>query len=327
MGATGYDETVWKAIIHEQVRAYQMALLKRHAKNVEQLVKAYEEKLEKIYGLNKPWYIRVLPLAFNTLLLRLGDVMTRDVAAVAGLQWPAKVSTVILTVLPRTIIMITIAELICAAIALPLAPWLAYHRGTLADKAAVSYAALFNSVPVWWLAMIFIFFFGYQLRIAPQDYLGVITVLNEFWKNPAYYFVQLLYYAYVPIIVVVICFLGGWIYSIRAVTLRVVAEDFVTAAKAKGLPDKLIARRYILRVVAGPVATYVILSLAGSIGGFIITESVFDWPGMGTLYYVSIISSDIPTLLGLIYITTAVYVVARFILEVLQVVFDPRVRY
>ncbi len=328
IGATGYDEQVWRAIIHEQVRAYQMSLMQKGGGiNIREAVEKYKKELEHIYGLDKPWYERVLPLALRTLVLDLGDVMTRECAGIAGLVWPARVSDVILAVLPRTIIMITIAELICMSIAVPLAPLLAYKRGTLIDKFFVSYAALFNAVPVWWLAMIFIFFTGYQLHIAPQNYRGVMTVLARFWEDPLRNFVSLLYYAYIPIIVVVISFLGIWIYSIRAVTLRVVAEDFVMAARAKGLPDKIITRRYILRVVAGPIATYIILGLAGSIGGFIITESVFDWPGMGTLYYVAITVSDIPTLFGLVYITTLVYVIARFILEVLQVILDPRVRY
>ena len=125
---------------------------------------------------------------------------------------------------------------------------------------------------------------------------------------------------------VVVAILGSWLYSVRAIAIRVVTEDYVTTAYAKGLPDKLIVRRYILRVIAGPVLTIVILSLAGSIGGYIITESVFDWPGMGSLYWAAISSGDAPTILGLVYITTLVYIIARFILEVLYVTLDPRVR-
>ena len=125
---------------------------------------------------------------------------------------------------------------------------------------------------------------------------------------------------------VVVSFLGGWFYSVRAVAIRVVSEDYVVVAKAKGLPERMVTRRYVLRVIAGTVMTFLILGLAGSIGGFIITESIFDWPGMGTLYYIAIRTGDGPTILGLIYITTLVYIIGRFILEVLYVVLDPRVR-
>lgn len=328
VGATGYESRIWNAIVLEQVRAYQMSLQAKQIpqEEMERLVSEFKERLIKAYGLDKPWHERILPMAKRTLMLDLGMVQSEDVANVAGLVWPASVKDTILAVLPRTIIMITVAEIICAAIALPLGPFVAYRRGTLVDKIVVSYAALFNAVPVWWLAMIAIFLFGYELRIAPTNYRAVMAYLTSFSEDPLGSLKGILYYAYVPILIVVIAFLGSWLYSIRAVSIRVVSEDFVSVAKAKGLPEKYVVRRYVLRVVVAPVITYVILSLAGSIGGFIITESVFDWPGMGTLYWVSITSGDAATILGLVYVTTLIYVIARFILEVLYVVLDPRVR-
>ncbi len=329
IGASGYDKSIWQAVILEQVRAYQQSLLQRGVPPAElhEIISKYREELERLYGLDKPWWERVLPLAFRTLVLDLGMTQKREIATIAGLQYPAPVGAVIMAVLPRTVVMLTVAELICAAIALPLAPLIAYKRGSLLDRVVLFYAAAFNAIPVWWLAMVAIFLFGYQLGIAPTDFRGVTSVLANFWADPLDNLVKLLYYAYLPIIVVTVSLLGSWLYSIRAMAIRVVSEDFVMVGKAKGLPDRLIARRYILRVVAAPVVTYVVLSLAGSIGGYIITESVFDWPGMGTLFYEAIVLNDVPTLFGLVYVTTLVYVAARFILEVLLVVLDPRIRY
>ncbi|MEM4434346.1 MAG: ABC transporter permease subunit, partial [Thermosphaera sp.] len=91
-------------------------------------------------------------------------------------------------------------------------------------------------------------------------------------------------------------------------------------------PERDIARKYILRVAISPVLTSVILSLAYSLGGYIITESVFDWPGMGSLYYAALTTGDTPTVIGLFVVTVGVYVIARFILEILYIVLDPRVR-
>ncbi|MEM4486863.1 MAG: ABC transporter permease, partial [Zestosphaera sp.] len=119
---------------------------------------------------------------------------------------------------------------------------------------------------------------------------------------------------------------GPWIYSIRAMLIKIVKEDFVTAAVARGLPEKQVLRRYIIRPSISPILTNVLLGLAGTLGGYIITESVFDWPGMGTLYYAAITGGDAPTILALTYVFTLVYVVARFILEILYVALDPRVR-
>ncbi len=294
---------------------------------ISDLVRWKRGNLTIVYGLNKPWYHRVIPLVINTLMGNLGETDKQDVVNVAGVLAPAKVWDVILIVLPRTIVMLTVAEIICMAIALPLAPKIAYHYGTKLDRLVVSYAALFNAIPVWWLGLIFIFFFAYELHIFPPTGTAVIKFINDFWKDPLHNTIMIAYYAALPIITIVITFLGGWLYSVRAVVLRIVREDFVTVAKAKGLPESMIVRKYIVRVAAPPIVTYVILGLAGSIGGLIITESVFYWPGMGSLYYAAIVDGDVATILGLTYVFTLIYVIARWILEALYIWLDPRVRY
>lgn len=293
---------------------------------VTQLIQEYRERLFKQYQLDKPWYVRVIPLVINTLTGNLGDTNNPTVTDVAGMQSPAPVSAVILACLPRTVIMLTIAEIICMAIALPLAPKIAYHYGTKIDRLVVSYAALFNAIPVWWLGLVFIFIFSYQLHIFPATSRPIIKFINTFVANPLGSLAGIAHYVTLPIITIVITFLGGWFYSVRAVVLRIIREDFVTVAKAKGLPESMIVRKYIVRVAAPPIVTYVILALAGSLSGMIITESIFDYPGMGTLYYAAIQAGDVPTILGLTYVLTGVYIAARFFLEVLYILLDPRVR-
>ncbi len=294
---------------------------------ISQLISQYRAKLEELYGLNKPWYDRVLPLVWRTLTFNLGETKQPTVTGVAGLPAPAPVSAVILACLPRTIVMLTIAEIICFAIAIPLAPKIAYHYGTLLDRLVVSYAALFNAIPVWWLGMVFILLFAYMIPIFPPQAMPIIDHINHFFQNPPYHLAMIIYYAALPIITIVITFLGSWLYSVRAVVLRIVREDYVMVAKAKGLPERDIIKKYIVRVAAPPIVTYVILALAGSLGGMIITESVFNYPGMGSLYYAAIQAGDVPTILGLTYVLTLVYIIARFILEVLYIYLDPRVRY
>lgn len=291
-----------------------------------QLIQEYRDRLYKFYQLDKPWYVRVIPLVVNTLTGNLGETNNPSVTNVAGMQSPAPVSAVILACLPRTVIMLTVAELVCMAIALPLAPKIAYHYGTKLDRLVVSYAALFNAIPVWWLGLVFIFIFSYQFHIFPATARPIIKYINTFLSDPINSLINIAYYVTLPIITIVITFLGGWFYSVRAVVLRVIREDFVTVAKAKGLPERLIVRKYIIRVAAPPIVTYIILALAGSLSGMIITESVFDYPGMGSLYYAAIQAGDVPTILGLTYVLTGVYIAARFFLEVLYILLDPRVR-
>ena len=324
---SGYDVMIFKSIISMQVRMYaRMLEQKGHVANITAAIEKYRQYLINVYGLNKPTWERAFIHVKNILLLNLGYTQSEEVCSIAGLPYPAPVSAAIMAALPRTIVMLTTSQIICAAIALPIGALIAYKRGSLLDRAIITYAAAFNAIPIWWLAMIFILIFGFELGIAPTDYRIILAILNNFWKDPAHMFVQLLWCSYVPIIVLVISFLGSWFYSVRAIVLRVVAEDFVFVAKAKGLSDEEVARRHVLRAAMPAVMTMTILSLAGSIGGMIITESVFDWPGMGMLYYAAITTADAATILGLVFITTLVYVCARFLLEVLYIYLDPRVR-
>ncbi len=98
-------------------------------------------------------------------------------------------------------------------------------------------------------------------------------------------------------------------------------------ARAKGLPESVIERRHILRVAAPPIVTSLMLGLAASLGGAILVETVFNWPGMGRLYYDAILAADETVIVALTFIFTLIYIIARFILEILYLVLDPRIRY
>jgi peptide/nickel transport system permease protein len=333
---SGYSKDIYDALVRESVNAEIMALRRGNPNVTESFIREYRENLtiyyRKMYGLideqgrEIPPYVRMWNLVKRALTLDLGKTDKVEVANVVPTIAPASVFEIIATVLPRTIIVVTVGELIVVIIALLLAPRIAYRHGTLVDRLVVAYAAIFTAIPIWWLAMIFIQIFGYQLGLFPTSLRGVATVLNKFWDNPLLNFIEVLKYITLPIIVFVIWSLGSWLYGLRAMLLRVVREDYVTVAKAKGLPEKDITRKYVLRVSLAPVLTNVILALASSLGGMIITESVFDWPGMGTLYYNAITAPDPQTIMGLFVVYVGVYLIARFILEILYIIIDPRVR-
>jgi len=328
---TGYDEKVYKAIIDEEVKAYRLSLQRSGnftREQIEAAVERFKQELIPIYGLDKPPAQRAILNVRNILTLNLGYAVSDQTCSVAVLPLPCKVSDAIFAVIPRSIILVTVSELICVAIALNVAPLMAYRRGKLLDRAVVTYAALFNAVPLWWLAMVFLMLFSSRLNWAPTSHMAVVDVIDKLLSRPSLdAFSKLLYYMWLPVFVTTISFLGGWLYSVRAMVLRVSAEDFVVTAKAKGLSDSEVARRHILRAALPPVITSVVLALATSIfGGFMITEAVFDWPGMGTLFRVAIVNADAPTVLGLIFMSSAVYVAARFLLEILYIILDPRVR-
>jgi len=334
---TGYASQIYQAMISEMVRADVDALIKSHQGAVDP---AYIQEFRnnrtieymKQFGLIDesgkpiPSYIRMWRLVYNALTFNFGKTREEVVAMVVPTMPPASITGIIATVLPRTIIVVTTGELIVVVIALLIGPRIAYRHGTFVDRLVVAYAAVSSAVPLWWLAMLFIRVFGYQLGWFPTSLRGVTTYLNQFWSNPAQNFINILWYITPPLVVFSIISLGGWLYGIRAMVLRIVREDFVMVAKAKGLPERDITRKYVMRPSLAPILTNVILALAGTLGGMIITESVFDWPGMGTLYYAAIISGDSETIVALFVVYVGVYLIARFILEILYVLVDPRVR-
>jgi peptide/nickel transport system permease protein len=135
-------------------------------------------------------------------------------------------------------------------------------------------------------------------------------------------------HALLPVITLVLAGAGPYIYVVRTMTLDAAAQDHVPVARAKGMPEGVVVRRHVLRVAAPPILTGLILGLAGSLGGSILVETVFRWPGMGRLYYEAIVGTpDEMVIVALTFLYTLIYVAARMLLEVLYVVVDPRVRY
>jgi peptide/nickel transport system permease protein len=115
-------------------------------------------------------------------------------------------------------------------------------------------------------------------------------------------------------------------FCIRYFLLNILNEDYITAKRIIGIPKKKILYSHALRNAAPPIVTVVALGLAASFGGSIIVEAVFDWPGMGKLYYDAIGLLDFPVIIGLTYISTLIFIIAVFIIDISYTFLDPRVK-
>ena len=238
-------------------------------------------------------------------------------------QGSPKVITMVLERLPYTMLLITTASVITAVVGLAVGVKLATRIGSKLDR-SVSYAsAISYALPAWWTGILLILLLAFQLRILPSG--GLHSTPPP--EGGIARFLDLLYHAILPVITLVLVSLGAWAYTVRTMVLNTAQEFFVTVARAKGLPEGKVMRRYILRVAAPPIVTNLVLGLAASLGGAILTETVFNWPGMGRLYYDAILAADEAVIVALTFMFTLLYVLARFILEVLYLVLDPRIRY
>lgn len=321
IGVTGLSDIVLYNMVDERLRIIKQQLAIK-IKDPEQLNRAVEElkqELIRAYDLDKPWYARIPRIIYQIMVLDLGT--SRSTLSFSGSN---KVADIILERIPNTVLMVTTAVLISSLVGLVVGLWSATKVGSLLDRFTSLISAISYSLPTWWFGMVVILVFAYELRLFPS---GGMTTPGLTTTDPITRFLDLLWHLFLPVLTLFVALVGSWIYVTRSIVVSITKEDFIVVGRAKGLPERVIRNRYLLRNSAPPILTNMILGLAGSITGAILTEAIFNWPGMGSLYYNAILSADINMILALTYIYTLVYVVARFILEVLYVVLDPRVRY
>jgi peptide/nickel transport system permease protein len=320
LGATGLSDKLLEAIVDERLRGARqsLAMTIRDPDELEKALETLRQDLTVAYGLNQPWYFRLPHMLWRVLTLDLGNART-----LKSFSGSSRIADIIMERLPNTVLLVTSAIAISAVIGLFVGVKLATRVGSHLDRALSYFSAVSYALPTWWTGILFILLFAFYFRLTPFG--GMYSAPPP--PDPLGRTMDLLWHATLPVATLVLALVGSWIYVTRTVVLNTAQEDFVTAARAKGVPENLVMRRYIIRVAAPPILTNIIIGLAGSIGGAILTETVFNWPGMGRLYYDAILVLDEAVIIALTFIFTLFYVVGRFILEVLYVILDPRVRY
>ena len=320
LGATGFSDRILHAVVREELRGVRESLARtiRDPQRLEQVVEERRWELLQHYGLDRPWYSRLPDMARRTLTLDLGEA--RSLRSFKGSN---RVADIVRERLPLTVALVTTATLITAVLGLVLGVSLATRVSSPVDRLVSYLSAVSHALPSWWLGILLILLLSFYAGLFPSG--GLYSVPPPRAGVPR--LLDLAWHGVLPVLTLVLVSLGSWVYTVRTMVLNIAQEGFVTVARAKGLPESTVQRRYILRVAAPPILTNVILGLAGSLGGAILTETVFNWPGMGRLYYDAILAADEGVIVALTFLFTLIYVAARFLLEVLYVALDPRVRY
>jgi len=283
----------------------------------EEFVQNQIEQKNKILGLDEPWYSpqRIGFTMYKILLLDFGHAtfLTSDSGS-------SDVKDIIFEKLPRTVLLFTTATIIISIIGIFLGALSASKVGSIIDRVTSSFAIISSSFPVWWIGMLMIFLFSFTYQIFPA------RATPDIPSSDPVYIMALLYHMALPLITIVMIGFGSWAYLVRNFMVGIMQEDFIMAKKAIGVNPKKIIYTHALKNAAPPIVTILALSLSGSLGGAIITEAVFDWPGMGRLYFEAITVMDLPVIIGATYILTLFFLVSIFIADLLYGYFDPRVR-
>jgi len=230
------------------------------------------------------------------------------------------VKDILLEKLPRTVLLFTTATIIISIIGIFLGALAASKVGSAVDRITSTFAVVSSSFPVWWVGMIMIFLFAFVYQIFPARATPSIPS-----TDPGYIF-ALLYHMALPVITIVMIGFGAWAYLVRNFMIGIMQEDFISAKKTMGISQKKIIYGHAIKNAAPPIITILALSLSGSLGGAIITEAVFDWPGMGRLYFEAITVMDLPVIIGATYVLTVFFLVSIFVADLLYGYFDPRVK-
>jgi peptide/nickel transport system permease protein len=271
----------------------------------------------KELGLNEEWY------SPTKLLSRLGSTMTLDLGKSHFFttdEGSSNVRDIIFEKIPKTLLLFSSSTILAIFVGIILGTYVAGRINSIPDKLTPIFAIFSNSFPSWWIAMLMILFFAFTLHIFPARATPTTSPLD-----PMYPF-DLAYHMLLPLITITLVSFGSMTYIVRYFLTNILKEDYITAKRMIGISKRKILYSHALRNAAPPIVTVIALGLAGSFAGSIIIEAVFDWPGMGKLYYDAIGLLDIPIIIGLTYVSTLIFIITVFIIDISYTFLDPRVK-
>ena len=200
---------------------------------------------------------------------------------------------------------------------IPIGVLSAVKRGTILDAVGRTFAVFGQALPPFWLGIMLILIFSVNLDWLPSGTRG---------HDSTGFFDKLTYYI-MPAVTL------GWLASaglmrlVRSSMLDVLDSEYIKLARAKGVNNRSVIWRHAFRNALIPPLTFSALILVGFIGGTVVTETVFAWPGLGQMTYTAILNNDFPLMTGAVLVFTIVYVLAVFLIDILYAVIDPRIRY
>jgi peptide/nickel transport system permease protein len=252
----------------------------------------------------------------------LGHVLRGDFG-VSVAYFPSPVSTIVGTGLLWTMFLAGTALVVSFAIGTLLGVAAAWWRGGWMDTLLPPALALLGAFPYFWLAMVALYAFGFQLAWFPLGH-AYADDLTPGMNLP--FVSSVLQHAALPVGTVVIATLGGWMLSMRNTMVSVLGSDYVNLARAKGLPPSRVVLRYAARNALLPSVTGFGMALGFVLGGSLLTEIVFSYPGQGYLLLQAVQSQDYPLMQGIFLVITLAVLGANWLVDIAYLWLDPRTR-
>ena len=215
-------------------------------------------------------------------------------------------------------LMLSLTTLIFAVVvAVPMGAIAAWKAGTWVDRLIMVFAVFGFSVPVFVLGYMMIFSFSMELGILPVQ--GYKSPFDDFW--------QFVRHITLPTITLSVIYIALIARITRASMLEVLEEDYIRTARAKGQTESRVLISHALKNASIPIVTIIGIGIALLIGGVVVTESVYNIPGLGRLVVDAILKRDYPIIQGLILMFSFVYIIINLVIDILYTILDPRIRY
>jgi peptide/nickel transport system permease protein len=224
---------------------------------------------------------------------------------------------------PITILLNVLALVIIILVAIPLGVLSATRPDSFFDKFTTIFVFIGFAVPTFWLALLAMIFFGIELGWLPISGLKSfsyeqLSELGMVWDR--------IKHLILPVLISAFGSLAGFSRYMRANMLEVIRQDYITTARAKGLGERTVIYKHALRNALLPVVTILGLSVPGLIGGSVIFESIFAIPGMGQLFYASVMARDYSVVMGILVIGAVLTLAGNLLADVSYALVDPRIR-
>ncbi|BAF88044.1 ABC transporter permease [Azorhizobium caulinodans] len=272
---------------------------------------AFVQQLRVKFGLDQP--------LTTQLGLYLWGVVRLDLGFSHRQQMP--VLDLVLDRLPATLLLTGAAFVFSLTLGVVLGAWAAAHKGRPLDRIITTVSLVFYAAPLFWMALMAVLIFSVWLDWLPafgiRDVGGDAGLLDRT--------LDVARHLVLPAVTLGLFFTAVYVRMTRASMIEVARQDFVKTCRAKGLPERVILRRHVLRNAVLPVVTLAGLQAGQMVGGAVMTETVFAWPGIGRLMYEALIQRDYNLLLGVFVVSAAMVVVFNILTDLVYRMVDPRI--
>lgn len=271
----------------------------------------FTQQLRREFGLD-------LPL-IQQFLIYMRRLLTLDLGVSFLQQEP--VLDLILDRLPGTLVLMVTAISLALVLGVGLGVVAARHQGSWIDNLVSLSALVIYATPAFWLGLMLIVLFSVKLDLLPS---GGMMQIGASQTSLAYAF-DVARHMILPAATLGLFYVAIYTRLMRAAMLEVYSLDFITTARAKGLSEGVIARTHVLRNALLPVVTLAGVQIGHLLGGSVLVETVFGWPGLGRLVFDALLQRDLNLLLGILFVSSVMVVIANLIVDLLYGLLDPRI--